>query len=56
MPLQLIPFSNNTGCPIDVCQQEQLETVWNQWDLSQGESLNVHWWQTDIDQHVWHGV
>jgi IS30 family transposase len=27
MPLQLIPFSNNTGCPIDVCQQEQLETV-----------------------------
>ena len=21
------PYSNNTGCPIDVCQQEQLETV-----------------------------
>jgi hypothetical protein len=20
-------FTNNTGCPIDVCQQEQLETV-----------------------------
>jgi hypothetical protein len=25
-------------------------------DLSQGESLNVHCWQTDIDEHVWHGV
>ena len=34
---QPVPYSNNTGCPIDVCQQEQLETVWNQWDLSQGE-------------------
>jgi hypothetical protein len=22
----------------------------------QGESLNVHCWQTDIDEHVWHGV
>jgi hypothetical protein len=32
------------------------ETVWNQQDLSQGESLNVHCWQTDIDDHVWHGV
>ena len=21
-----------------------------------GESLNVHCWQTDIDEHVWHGV
>jgi hypothetical protein len=21
------PYSNNTGCPIDVCQQEQLEAV-----------------------------
>jgi hypothetical protein len=37
-------YSNNTGCPIDVCQQEQLKTVWNQRDLSQGESLNVHCW------------
>jgi hypothetical protein len=27
---------NNTGCPIDVCQQEQLETVWNQRNSSQG--------------------
>jgi hypothetical protein len=26
---QPVPYSNNTGCPIDVCQQEQLETVWN---------------------------
>jgi hypothetical protein len=34
--------SNNTGCPIEVCQQEQLETVWNQQEVSQGESLNVH--------------
>ena len=41
---------------IDVYQQEQLETVWNQRDLSQGESLNVHCCQTDIDDHVWHGV
>jgi hypothetical protein len=40
----LTSYSNNTGCPIDVCQQEQLETVWNQRDLSQGESLNVHCW------------
>ena len=24
---QPVPYSNNTGCPIDVCQQEQLETV-----------------------------
>ena len=24
---QQVPYSNNTGCPIDVCQQEQLETV-----------------------------
>jgi hypothetical protein len=31
--LQPVLYSNNTGCPIDVCQQEQLETVWNQWDL-----------------------
>ena len=22
-----VPYSNNTGCPIDGCQQEQLETV-----------------------------
>ena len=29
---------------VDVCQQEQLDTVWNQQDLSQGESLNVHCW------------
>jgi hypothetical protein len=41
---------------LDVCQQEQLEIVRNQWDLSQGESLNVHCCQTDIDDHVWHGV
>jgi hypothetical protein len=33
---QPVPYSNNTGCPIDVCQQEQLETVWNQRVLSQG--------------------
>ena len=33
---QPVPYSNNTGCPIYVCQQEQLETVWNQPDLSQG--------------------
>ena len=32
---QPVPYSNN-DCPIDVCQQEQLETVWNQRDLSQG--------------------
>ena len=50
------PYSNNTGFPIDVCQQEQLETVWNQRDLSQGESLNVHCCQTDIDDHAWHGA
>ena len=25
--LQPVPYSNNTGCPIDVCQLEQLETV-----------------------------
>ena len=24
---QPVPYSNNTGCPIDACQQEQLETV-----------------------------
>ena len=30
---QPVPYSNNTGCPIDVCQQEQLETVWNQRDV-----------------------
>jgi IS30 family transposase len=24
---QPVPYSNNTSCPIDVCQQEQLETV-----------------------------
>ena len=53
---QPVPYSNNTGCPIDVCQQEQLETVWNQLTLNQRESLNVHCWQTDIDEHVWHGV
>jgi hypothetical protein len=41
---QPVPYSNNTGCSINVCQQEQLETVWNQRDLSQGESLNVHCW------------
>jgi hypothetical protein len=56
MPFAPVPSSNNTGCPIDVCQQEQLDTVWNQRDLSPGESLNVHCWQTDIDDHVWHGV
>ena len=33
---QPVPYSNNTGYPIDVCQLEQLETVWNQRDLSQG--------------------
>jgi hypothetical protein len=27
---QPVPYSNNT------CQQEQLETIWKQWDLSQG--------------------
>jgi hypothetical protein len=32
----IVWYSNNTGCPIDICQQEQLETVWNQRDLSQG--------------------
>jgi hypothetical protein len=53
---QTVPYSNNTGCPIDVCQQKQLETVWNQWDWSQGESLNVQCWQTDINEHVWHGA
>ena len=26
---QPFPYSDNTGCPIDVCQQEKLETVWN---------------------------
>ena len=41
---------------IDVCQQEQLETVWNQRDWNQEESLSVHCWQTDIDDHVWYGV
>ena len=25
-------------------------------EVSQGESLNVHCCQTDIDDHVWHGV
>jgi hypothetical protein len=40
----VVPYSKNTGCPIDVCQQEQLETVWNQRDLSQEESLNVRCW------------
>ena len=24
---QPVLYSNNTGCPIDVCQQQQLETV-----------------------------
>jgi IS30 family transposase len=24
---QPVPYSNNTGCPIDICQLEQLETV-----------------------------
>jgi hypothetical protein len=24
---QPVAYSNNTGCPIDVCQQEQLEAV-----------------------------
>jgi hypothetical protein len=51
-----VPYSNNTGDPIYACQQEQLETVWNQRDLSQRESKNVHCWQTDINEHVWHGV
>jgi transcriptional regulator of met regulon len=41
---QPVPYSNNTGSPIDVCPQEQLDTVWNQRNLSQGESLNVHCW------------
>jgi hypothetical protein len=45
---QPVPCSNNTCCPIDVCQQEQLETVWNQPDLCQEESLNVHCWQTSM--------
>jgi hypothetical protein len=53
---QTVPYSNNTSCPIDVCQQKQLETVWNQRDLSQGESLNVQCWQTDINEHVWHSA
>jgi hypothetical protein len=39
--LQPVPYSNNTGCPIDVCQQEQLETVWNQRDLSQGRPTST---------------
>ena len=25
--MQPVPYSNNTGCSINVCQQEQLETV-----------------------------
>jgi hypothetical protein len=33
-----MPFATNPvlkqQCPIDVCQQEQLETVWNQRDIS----------------------
>jgi hypothetical protein len=37
---QPVQYSNNTGCPVDLCQQDQLETVWNQRDLSQWESLN----------------
>jgi hypothetical protein len=53
---QPVPYSNNTGCPIYICQQEQLEIVWNQRVLSQGESLNVHCWQTDIDEYAWHVV
>jgi hypothetical protein len=27
MPFATVPYSNNTGCSIDICQQEQLETV-----------------------------
>ena len=56
MPFATCPVLKKTCCPIDVCQQKQIETVWNQRDLSQGESLNVHFWQTDIDWHVWHGA
>ena len=56
MPFATSSVLNNTGCPIEVCQQEQLETVWNQRDLSQGDSLNVHCWQTEIDDHAWNGV
>jgi hypothetical protein len=36
MPFATSSYSNNTGCPIDVCQQERLETVWNQRDISKG--------------------
>jgi hypothetical protein len=39
---QTVPYSNNTGCPIDVCQQKQLETVWNQRDLVK----ESHWTST----------
>jgi hypothetical protein len=36
MPFATSSYSNNTGCSIDVCQQERLETVWNQRDISKG--------------------
>jgi hypothetical protein len=50
------PSNQTLQCHVVTIRWEQLETVWNQRDLSQGELLNVHCWQTDIDEHVWHGV
>jgi hypothetical protein len=42
--------------PIDGCQQRTVRNRLKSEELSQGESLNVHCWQTDIDKHVCHGV
>jgi hypothetical protein len=52
---QTVSYSNNPGCPIYVCQQEQLETVWNQRNLCQGV-IKRPLFQTDINEHIWHGA
>ena len=53
-----LPFATSPVLKQHWLSNRRLSTkaVRNQRDLSQGESLNVHCWQTDIDEHVWHGA
>ena len=56
MPFATSPVLKQHWLPNRRLSTRTVRNVWNQRDLSQGESLNVHCWQIDIDDHVWHGV
>ena len=56
MPFATSPILKQHWLPNRRLSTRTVRNCLNQRDLSQGESLNVHCWQTDIDDHVWHGV